>query len=181
MGRAFPAGVGSRSRRGAPRGHLGLEHLEGDDVDQHDPDGRVEQLGLVLGEGDGGDALALQLLAVRVAALQLAVDVLLELLHVEELERLLELEGAVGQLEDVVGHGVLLEGVLDEDGVLGEALDQDVARLVHLDLAALADLRLELLRLRVAHRVLEAVHSDPEKKNNKRFALMVVPYIRTET
>ena len=100
---------------------------------------------------------------------------LLELLHVEELERLLELEGAVGQLEDVVGHGVLLEGVLDEDGVLGEALDQDVARLVHLDLAALADLRLELLRLRIAHRVLEAVHSDPEK--NKRFALMVIPYL----
>ena len=40
--------------------HLGLEHLQCDDVDEHDPDGGVQKLGLVLHEGDGGDALALK-------------------------------------------------------------------------------------------------------------------------
>ena len=68
---------------------------------------------------------------------------LLELLHVEELHGALRLEGAVGQLEDVVGDGVVLAaaaaagGDLDVDVGLGDALDQDVAVLVHLDLAAL--------------------------------------------
>ena len=38
-------------------GHLGLEHLEGDDIDEHDPDGRVQHLTLVLHQRDGGDAL----------------------------------------------------------------------------------------------------------------------------
>ena len=40
--------------------HLCLEHLQGHHVDEHDPDGGVQQLGLVLHEGDGGDALALK-------------------------------------------------------------------------------------------------------------------------
>ena len=40
--------------------HLGPEHLEGDDVDEHDPDGRVQHLHLVLDEGDGGYALQAQ-------------------------------------------------------------------------------------------------------------------------
>ena len=65
----------------------------------------------------------------------------MELLHVEELHGPLRLEGAVGQLEDVVGDGVVLAaaagGDLDVDVGLGDALDQDVAVLVHLDLAAL--------------------------------------------
>ena len=66
----------------------------------------------------------------------------MELLHVEELHGALRLEGAVGQLEDVVGDGVVLAaaaagGDLDVDVGLGDALDQDVAVLVHLDLAAL--------------------------------------------
>ena len=57
-------------------GHLGPEHLEGDDVDEHDPDGRVEQLGLVLDEGDGRHALALQATPVGPRPLQLTVHVL---------------------------------------------------------------------------------------------------------
>ena len=56
--------------------HLGPEHLEGDDVDQHDPDGRVEQLGLVLHEGDGGHALALEAPPVRPRPLHLPAHVL---------------------------------------------------------------------------------------------------------
>ena len=59
--------------------HLGPEHLEGDDVDEHDPDGRVEQLGLVLDEGDGRHALALQAAPVRPRPLQLTVHVLKKL------------------------------------------------------------------------------------------------------
>ena len=42
-------------------------------------------------------------MALRILSLELPVDILLELLHVEELERLLQLQLAVGQLEDVVG------------------------------------------------------------------------------
>ena len=57
-------------------GHLGPEHLEGDDVDQHDPDGRVQQLRLVLHEGDGRHALALQAATVGPRPLQLSVHVL---------------------------------------------------------------------------------------------------------
>ena len=33
--------------------HLGLEHLEGDNVDEHDPDWRVQQLLLVLHQAHG--------------------------------------------------------------------------------------------------------------------------------
>ena len=66
---------------------------------------------------------------------------LLELLHVEELHGALRLEGAVGEFEDVVGDGVILAaaagGHFDVDVGLGDALDQDVAVLVHLYFAAL--------------------------------------------
>ena len=58
--------------------HLGPEHLEGDDVDQHDPDGRVEQLGLVLHEGDGRHALALEAPPVRPRPLHLSAHILQE-------------------------------------------------------------------------------------------------------
>ena len=146
------------------RWHLRLEHLECDHVDEHDPDGRVEQLGLVLDERDRRHALALETLPVGPGSLQLAAYVLLELLHVEQLERALQLEGAIRQLEDVVGDGAaVVQRVLDEYGALAEPLDEDVARLVHLDFATLADLKLELLRLRIAKRVLEPVDSDSEK------------------
>ena len=102
---------------------LNSEHLQGHDVDEHDPDGAVQELGLVPDEGDGRDALALQLAPVRVGSLHLSVDVLLELLHVEQLEGLFELQEAVGQLEDVVADGVLLQRVLDVDRALAEPLD----------------------------------------------------------
>ena len=65
---------------------------------------------------------------------------MLKFLHVEELHRPLRLEGPVGHFEDVVGDGVVLAaagGDLDVDVGLGDALDEDVAVLVHLDLAAL--------------------------------------------
>ena len=90
---------------------------------------------------------------------------LLELLHVEELDGPLHLERALRHLEYVVADGAALvvEDVLDEDVPVAEALDQDVARLVHLHLAAGADLQLELGSLRVAQGVLEAVHSDSER------------------
>ena len=63
-----------------------LEHVHGDDVDDHDPAGTVEQLHVVLDEGDGRDALHLQLAPVRVGAFQFARHVLLELFHVEQLK-----------------------------------------------------------------------------------------------
>ena len=64
---------------------------------------------------------------------------MLELLHVEELHGPLRLEGPVGHFEDVVRDGVVFAagGDLDVDVGLSDALDQDVAVLVHLDLAAL--------------------------------------------
>ena len=64
---------------------------------------------------------------------------MLELLHVEELHGPLRLEGPVGHFEDVVRDGVVFAagGDLDVDVGLGDALDEDVAVLVHLDLAAL--------------------------------------------
>ena len=79
----------------------------------------------------------------------------MELLHVEELHGPLRLEGAVGQLEDVVGDGVVLAaaagGDLDVDVGLGDALDQDVAVLVHLDLAALEEDKTQKALLAAAH------------------------------
>ena len=60
---------------------------------------------------------------VRVLAFHLPVHIVLELLHVEQLEGLFELQEAVGQLEDVVADGVLLQRVLDVDRALAEPLD----------------------------------------------------------
>ena len=48
---------------------------------------------------------------VRVLAFHLPVHIVLELLHVEELEGLVVLEQPVGQLQDVVGEGRLLQGL----------------------------------------------------------------------
>ena len=69
---------------------LRSEHLDGDDVDDEDPDGCGEDVGLVVGltsERDDADALGLHLAAVGVGSLQLSVHVLLEFLHVEHLKR----------------------------------------------------------------------------------------------
>ncbi len=106
-------------------------------------------------------------MAIGIGPFEFAVDVLLELLHVEELERFLRLQEAVGQLQDVVAHGVLLDGVLHVDGGLAEPLDQDVPGLVHLDLASLADGSLELLCFGVSHWIIEAVDSDPGKEEGE--------------
>ena len=76
---------GKRTRR-----QFRPEHLDGHDVDDEDPDGRGEDVGLVVGlvpERDDAHALRLHLAAVGVGTLQLAVHVLLELLHVEDLQR----------------------------------------------------------------------------------------------
>ena len=65
---------------------------------------------------------------VRERPLELPVDILLELLHVEYLEWPLRLQLSPGrQADNVVGHGGLLKGVQDEDGGAGEALHKDVA------------------------------------------------------
>ena len=65
----------------------------------------------------------------------------MKLLHVKELHRPLRLQGPAGKFEYVVGDRVVLPagGDLDVDVGLGDALDQDVAVLVHLDLAALEE------------------------------------------
>ena len=58
------------------RRNLGLEHVHGDDVDEHDPARRVQHVHLVLDEGDGADALALKLPAIRIGPLQLPAHIL---------------------------------------------------------------------------------------------------------
>ena len=44
------------------RRKLRLEHVHGDDVDDHDPDGTVESLGLIPDKSQSRDALVFQLL-----------------------------------------------------------------------------------------------------------------------
>ena len=52
--------------------------------------------------------LTLNLPSVRIRTLELPVQVLLELLHVEQLEGAVKLQRAVGKLEDFVANGCLL-------------------------------------------------------------------------
>ena len=87
---------------------------------------------------------------------------MLELLHVEKLEWFVHLQQSVGQFEDVVADGSLLGCVLDVDVGLADPLDQDVAAVVHLELAARPNLGLELRDLVVPHRVLKPIDADPE-------------------
>lgn len=47
------------------------------------------------------------------------------------LERFVHLEQAAGQFDDVVADRALLRDVVDSDGALGQALDQDVAHVIH--------------------------------------------------
>ena len=82
-------------------------------------------------------------------------------------ESFAELEGALGDLQDVVADAVLVGRVLDVDVGLGDALDVDVALLVHAHLGALADVPLHLLRLGVAHRVVEPVQPDPARPKRR--------------
>ncbi len=58
------------------RWYLGLQHVHGDNIDQHDPAWRVEHLRFVLDEGNGADALAFKLPAIRVTPLHLATHIL---------------------------------------------------------------------------------------------------------
>ena len=109
---------------------LDSEHLQRDDVDKHDPDRAVEELLFVPDEGDGRDALVLELATVRISSLHFSVDVLLKLFHVEQLERFLELQKAVGKLQDVVADCVLLQGVLDVDVRLAESFDLQQQRIL---------------------------------------------------
>ena len=76
---------------------FGLQHFQGDHVNEHDPDGAVQHLLLVLHQGHRGDALGLQLQPLRVLPLQLPVHVLLELLHIEKLERFFKLKKTIGK------------------------------------------------------------------------------------
>ena len=84
--------------------------------------------------------LRLQLVPLWALSLHLPVDVLLELLHVKQLEGFVQVQQTVGQLEDVVTDCRLLRRVLHVDVALADALHQDVARVVHLQLAASSDL-----------------------------------------
>ncbi len=43
-------------------------------------------------------------MTLRILAFELSVDILLELLHVKKLEWFLQLQLAVGKLQDIVGH-----------------------------------------------------------------------------
>ena len=85
--------------------------------------------------------------AVRVLPLHLSVHVLLELLHVKQLESPVQLQETVRQLEDLVADGRLLQDVLDVDVPLADPLHQDVAVVAHLQLATGAYLSFELLHL----------------------------------
>jgi hypothetical protein len=63
-----------------------LEHVHCDHVDDEHPDGAVQQLGFVFDECHGAETLALQPAPVWVCSPQLSVYVLLEFLHVEQLQ-----------------------------------------------------------------------------------------------
>ena len=67
----------------------------------------------------------------------------------------------MGQLEDVVADAVLVSRVFYVDVALGDALDVDVAFLVHAHFSALANLPLSLLGPVVTHRIVETVQPDP--------------------
>lgn len=62
-----------------------LEHVHSDDVDDHDPDGTLQEVLLVFNEGDDADTLGLKFGTVRVLSPHLSFDILVELVHVEEL------------------------------------------------------------------------------------------------
>ena len=102
--------------------HFGVEHFKCDYVDEHDPDWAVEDVLFVLDEGDGRDALGLQLPAVRVGSLQLPVDILLELAHVKKPEGLVRRlkQARARQLQNVVGNRILLQTYITEQKIKKE-------------------------------------------------------------
>ena len=106
--------------------------------------------------------LGLYLGTVRILPLHLSVHVLLELLHVKQLESSVQLEESVRQLEDLVAHRRLLEDVLDVDVALAHPLHQDVPVIPHLQFAAGPNLGFELLDLVISQRIVKAIHSDLE-------------------
>jgi hypothetical protein len=66
---------------------LGLEQIHGNHINQHDPLGTVEQVGLVPHKDECGQTLPLQLSSVRVRPLELSAHVLLELFEVKQLRQ----------------------------------------------------------------------------------------------
>ena len=100
--------------------------------------------------------------AVGVLPLHLSVHVLLELLHVKQLESPVQLQETMRQLQDLVADGRLLQDVLDVDVPLADPLHQDVAVVTHLQLASGAYLSFELLHLVISQGVVKTVDTDFE-------------------
>lgn len=72
-----------------------------------------------------------------------------------------EFQGSLRQLEDVIADAVFIRSVFDVDITLWNALDVDVAFLVHAHLGSFADLPFRFLGPIVAHRIVKAIQSDP--------------------
>lgn len=72
-----------------------------------------------------------------------------------------EFQGSLWQLKDVIADAVFIRSVFDVDITLGNALDVNVAFLVHANFSSLTDLSLSFFGPIVAHWVVEAIQSNP--------------------
>ena len=142
-----------------------LEHVHGDNVDEHDPARLLQDVRLILHKSHGGDALGKYLdywkifqlknsmkifytslyapyltfkfSSVRVGSFEFPSNVLLKFFHVKQFDRFVQLEGSCGKFDNLVRNRILAVRNLDKNIRLRDPLDENVAAVVHLYLAAL--------------------------------------------
>ena len=85
--------------------------------------------------------LALKLSSVGVGSFEFSGNILLKFLHVEQLDRFVQLQGAVRDLDNLVRDCVLTVRDFHEHVSLCNPFDQDVAAIVHLNLTTLINVK----------------------------------------
>ena len=77
-------------------------------------------------------------------------------------------EGSLRQFKDIVTDGILIGCVLDVNVAFSDALDVNVALLIHTHFGSFANVSLCLIGPVVSHRVVKAIQSDPKLQSESR-------------
>lgn len=155
---------------------LGLKHVHGNDVDDHNPNRTLEHIIFRLHQADYRQALRLEPAPVGICATQLAIDVRLELFHVENLGNgrdfvfdkqicetieghwshfvnFFNLQALIRRLQDLTSDRCLLVQCtcrwLDENVALSIAANENIASIVHFNFDSLQDVKAKFINKRV--------------------------------
>ena len=82
--------------------------------------------------------------SIGILSFYFSVHILLKFLHIEQLDRFVQFQGSVGNLDNLIGNRIFTVRNFHEHICFGNPFDQDVATVVHLNLTALRYVKISL-------------------------------------